>query len=195
MAANIGEIRSKVSTRIHDTDSKLTTLPDLTCDVDRAILDALEQYQKTRPLQKTVKLDGDGGFDYAVSSLTGFVDGFSVVVDVVYPYVSTDQVIAACDRLDAIAHVHRAVRFRGSAVHRHAAQVAGLRRQGARLEDARDVQPLVAADGHGIEGSVTRGCTPIRRREGPSLRAGRGCAVEARPHAEPRAEDPRVDLP
>ncbi len=98
MAANIGDIRSKVSARIKDIDSRLTITPDLTCDVDRAILAALEQYEKERPLQKTVKLAGAGGFDYAASSLSGFVDGFSVVTDVVYPYLSTDQILARLER-------------------------------------------------------------------------------------------------
>lgn len=96
MAANIGEIRSKVSTRIKDTDGKLTVTVD--GDVDRAILDALEQYQKARALQKSLKIDGDGGFDYAISGLTGFVDGFSAVSDVVYPYLTTDQTLARLER-------------------------------------------------------------------------------------------------
>jgi hypothetical protein len=98
MAANITEIRAKVSARIKDTAARLTTSPDMTCDVDRAILDALALYEKVRPLSKTLKLDGDGGFDYAVSSLTGFVDGFSVVVDVVYPYLATDQILSVLER-------------------------------------------------------------------------------------------------
>lgn len=99
MASNIGDIRGKVSARIKDIDSRLTITPDLTCDVDRAIIAALEQYQKVRPLQKTVKVTGTGAFDYAAATaLTGFIDGFSVVVDVAYPYATTDQNLAVLER-------------------------------------------------------------------------------------------------
>jgi len=93
VAANIGEIRGKVSTRIKDIDGRLTITPDVTCDVDRAILSAKEQYEKIRPRERVAKVAGTGGFDYAVSSLPGFVDGFSVVRAVAYPYLTTDQIL------------------------------------------------------------------------------------------------------
>jgi hypothetical protein len=98
MAANIGEIRAGVigqdgkHGRIQDIDSKLTTSPDLTCDVDLAILSAKEQYEKVRPREVTLKLDGTGAFDYAVSALTGFVVGSSSILAVHYPYVTTEQI-------------------------------------------------------------------------------------------------------
>lgn len=94
MAANISDIRSGVSARIHDADSKLSVTTDLTCDVDRAILSALEQYEKDRPLEKAVRIAGTGTFKYAVSSMTGFVDGFSAVLGVAYPHLTTDQLLA-----------------------------------------------------------------------------------------------------
>lgn len=97
MAANIGEIRAKVAPRIKDIDGRLTITPDLTCDVDRAIISALAQYQQVRPRERTVKITGTGAFDYAVSLLTGFIDGFSRVLAVVYPYLTTDQILAALE--------------------------------------------------------------------------------------------------
>lgn len=97
MASNIGEIRDKVGARIKDSDARLSVSPPLTCDVDRAIYDALAQYQRARPLEKAVKIDGTGVFDYDLAA-SGFVDGFSTVKDVAYPYLVTDQRLAVLDR-------------------------------------------------------------------------------------------------
>jgi hypothetical protein len=91
MASNIGDIRNKVIPRLKG-DSHLTSAPG--GDVDAAILSAVEEYQKTYPLEKVLKIAGDGGFKYAIASLTGFVDGFSSVKQVAYPYVTTDQIPA-----------------------------------------------------------------------------------------------------
>lgn len=98
MAANIGELRAGIvgttgkGGRIQDTDNKLSIAPDLLCDVDRAILSAKEQYEKLRPREVSLKLDGTGAFDYTISGLTGFVDGFSSLLSVVYPYLAADQI-------------------------------------------------------------------------------------------------------
>jgi len=97
MAANIGEIRAGVSARIKDTDARLSTSPDMTCDVDRAILSALEQYGKDRPLEKAARVAGTGAFKYLASGLTGFVDGFSAIVAVAYPHLTTDQLLAGLE--------------------------------------------------------------------------------------------------
>jgi hypothetical protein len=92
MAANISELRPGVQSRFQDPALKLSQ-----ADVDTAIASAVAQYQRIRPRELTVKLDGDGGFDYAVALITGgtptgaFVDGFSSILGVAYPYVSTDQ--------------------------------------------------------------------------------------------------------
>ena len=104
MAANIGEIRAGVigtdgrHGRIQDKDSKLSTTPDLTCDVDMAILSAKEQYEKVRPREVTLKLDGTGAFDYAIAGLTGFVLGSSSILAVRYPYVTTEQIPVPLDK-------------------------------------------------------------------------------------------------
>jgi len=94
MAANIGEIRLGVSARIQDDDGKLSITPDLLCEVDRAILSALEQYSKDRPLEKAVRIAGTATFKYAVSGLTGFIDGFSSVLGIAYPHLAADQQLA-----------------------------------------------------------------------------------------------------
>jgi hypothetical protein len=78
-----------------DGAGKLTSTPG--GDIDAAILSAVEEHQKTYPLEKVLKIAGDGGFKYAVSSLTGFVDGFSAIRQVAYPYVTTDQIPAWLD--------------------------------------------------------------------------------------------------
>jgi hypothetical protein len=100
MAANIGEIRAGIigtdgkHGRIQDINNALTIAPDLTCDVDRAILSAKEQYEKLRPREVTLKIAGNNGFDYAITALTGFVDGGSSILAVQYPFLLTDQVPA-----------------------------------------------------------------------------------------------------
>lgn len=91
MAANIAEIRAKVAPRIKDSDNRLTVTPPMECDVDRAITSAREQYEKTRPREVTLKVPGTAAFDYLVSGFTGFVDGFSTLAGVAYPYVASAQ--------------------------------------------------------------------------------------------------------
>lgn len=87
MAANIGDFRTKVGSRIKDAAAKLPQ-----ADVDAAILGALEEYQKARPRERVVLVNGTGAFDYLVSStLTGFVDGFAagVIKSVAHPWSAT----------------------------------------------------------------------------------------------------------
>jgi len=99
--SNISGLRTKVSARIKDTASKLSITPDMTCDVDLCILSALEEYQSARPLVNVVLLTGNGGFDYAVSSLStslgSFVDGASVITEVIYPYSAAEAIQSALE--------------------------------------------------------------------------------------------------
>lgn len=107
MAANISEIRAKVTPRIKDTKPRLTTTPDLTCDVDRAILGALAEYSRDRPREVAVSLTGSGAFDYLVSTFgaaasgstpaTQWVVGFSQLLEVLFPYDATEQDPEALD--------------------------------------------------------------------------------------------------
>jgi hypothetical protein len=94
MAANLGAIRTKLLARLQDDAAKLTNPGEL----DAAIASALERYSKDRPRQVVAQVDGDGGFSYATSGLTGWVDGFSGILDLIYPYLSTDQQPKALDR-------------------------------------------------------------------------------------------------
>lgn len=96
MAANIAEIQTKVSSRIQDKAGRLSTTP-LTGDVARCILAALEQYGKDRPLVVVLEIEGAGAFDYPVADLAGFVDGFSSIERIVYPYDEDDQSDEALD--------------------------------------------------------------------------------------------------
>lgn len=94
MAANIAEFRVKVAGsdgkggRLQDRALKLagTTAGG---PVDVAIVTAVEDYSKIKPLEAAVKLAGAGSTDFAVASLTGFVDGFSRVREVIVPYDAT----------------------------------------------------------------------------------------------------------
>lgn len=88
MAANITEIRQGVTARVKDAGI-LSTTPDLSCDVDRCILSALEEYAKARPRRRAALIDGSGGFDYATSLLSGWQDDFSYVAEIIYPWDST----------------------------------------------------------------------------------------------------------
>jgi hypothetical protein len=90
MASNIADFRASVQSRIKDTATKLSVTA-LTGDIDRAVLAAVEQYSVDRPLERAVRLPGDGGFKYPVASLTGFIDEFTVVRRIAYPHLPTDQ--------------------------------------------------------------------------------------------------------
>ena len=101
MAANIGDLKTKVVPgRITDAIPVLTTTSGGV--LEGAILSAIEEYGKIRPLECTVLLSGSGAFDYPVSQLSfpiggsppvnvSFVDGVSGITAVLYPYVATSR--------------------------------------------------------------------------------------------------------
>jgi hypothetical protein len=102
MASNIGDIRNGIPPRVQDDANKLSSVAgngavDLTKDVDAAIFAALEKYGKDRPRERVSRIGGAGTFKYAVSLLTGFIDGSSSVVAVAYPHLTTDQNLAWLD--------------------------------------------------------------------------------------------------
>lgn len=67
-------------------------------DTDRNIRTAVRTFQAKFPQILSVQVAGDGGFEYALP--TGFVDGFSNIQEVYYPYVSTDQNPPRLERRD-----------------------------------------------------------------------------------------------
>lgn len=96
MAANIAEIRAAVvgqdgtGGRVKDASHRLSLVPAMTCDVDVAILAAVGEYEKSRPFEATVIVDGTGNFDYSIAStFPDFVDGSSVIRSIQYPWLST----------------------------------------------------------------------------------------------------------
>jgi hypothetical protein len=56
-----------------------------------AISQAVKEHSKHKPLIVVEDIDGDGGFDYAVSGLESWNDGFSVIKQVEYPVDDDDQ--------------------------------------------------------------------------------------------------------
>jgi len=60
-------------------------------DKNTAIALALRHHSKHRPQELATDVDGDGGFDYALSGLTSWVEGFSVIKSVEYPVDDDDQ--------------------------------------------------------------------------------------------------------
>lgn len=98
MALNIGEIRNKVISRIQDKVQALSVSPG--GDVDVCILSAVEEYQKDHPLEKAVRVAGAGTYKYAISNLTGYVDGFSSIKGVAYPHLGTEQDLPWLDGQD-----------------------------------------------------------------------------------------------
>jgi len=52
---------------------------------------AMKEHSKQRPLVKVEDEDGDGGFDYAVTDLEFWSDGFSVIKTVEYPVDDADE--------------------------------------------------------------------------------------------------------
>ncbi len=61
------------------------TLPLTDGDKILAVNQAVKRYSKDKPRVVVVDIDGDGGFDYAVSLLTSWADDFSVIKQVEYP--------------------------------------------------------------------------------------------------------------
>ena len=92
MASNIGDIRAKIPSRLQDAAASLTATPG--GDIDVAIQAAVAEYQREHPLEKAVRIAGTGAFKYAISGLTGFVDGFSGILGVAYPHLTTDQFLS-----------------------------------------------------------------------------------------------------
>lgn len=86
MAANIGDFRTKVDARVKDAAAKLTS-----GEKDAAITGAREEYEKARPRERALLVTGNNGFDYLVTLLTGFADGFAagVVKSIIYPWDAT----------------------------------------------------------------------------------------------------------
>lgn len=91
MASNIGDFRTKVAGsagltgRLQDAAGRLGVSAG--GPLDECITNAVEEYSKLRPLNGVVKLTGAGSTDFLVSSsLTGFVDQFSRVLEVVCPH-------------------------------------------------------------------------------------------------------------
>lgn len=56
-----------------------------------AISQAIKEHSKHRPLIVVEDVAGDGGFDYALSGLASWSDGFSVIKTVEYPVDDTDN--------------------------------------------------------------------------------------------------------
>ena len=63
----------------------------LTAQQTLAVNMALRMHSKHRPRVIVEDVDGDGGFDYALSDLDAWTDGFSVMRQVEYPVDDTDD--------------------------------------------------------------------------------------------------------
>ena len=103
MATNIGEIREKVKTRVQDDAGHLVAA-EMAGDIDPAILAALTEYQLQRPRERVAKVQGTGGFDYALDGgspkLPGWQEGFSDVLEIVHPYAAATQNPTPLDRTE-----------------------------------------------------------------------------------------------
>lgn len=77
MAASIQALDTGVVPRIKDAAGVLSQ-----ADRHLHILSAVREYQKARPRKLVKVLTGNDAYDYAVSLLPSFVDGFSAIKDV-----------------------------------------------------------------------------------------------------------------
>jgi hypothetical protein len=95
-------IRTLVEARVKDAAGKLSA-----SDYNRAIVSALAEYTRDRPRRLFVELPGAGSFDFPVgdwgsagselSASTRWDVGFSSLLDVVFPYVSTSRSLPTLD--------------------------------------------------------------------------------------------------
>ena len=67
------------------------TVPLVEADKIQAINTALKLHSRQKPLVVVEDVDGDGGFDYAVSDLASWSTGFSVIKTVEYPVDDDDE--------------------------------------------------------------------------------------------------------
>lgn len=92
--ASIADIRSRVVTRLKDAALSLDTA-DTTKGIDSGILSAVEEYGKVRPARAAVSVTGAATHKYSLTDtspvLSGFSAGLSVILSIVYPYVTTSQ--------------------------------------------------------------------------------------------------------
>lgn len=66
-------------------------LPIGEAEIILAISMGVKEYSKHKPRMVVEDIDGDGGFDYAVSGLDAWSDEFSVIKQVEYPVDDTDE--------------------------------------------------------------------------------------------------------
>ncbi len=92
---SIADIRTKALALVQNDAGKLTTSPDLTCDADLAILQAVKVYEQVRPRVRTAEVSGAATWDYNLSGGTPIVsdwqDGLSTVRSVAYPFDGTSR--------------------------------------------------------------------------------------------------------
>lgn len=90
MASGLADFDTPLAARIQDAAARLST-----AQMDVAMGSARAEYEAAYPRQRAVKLTGAGSFDFSITSITfpGYVDGFSVVNGVVYPYVAANQIL------------------------------------------------------------------------------------------------------
>lgn len=67
-------------------------------DKDAALAEAAVLYSNDRPREAAGDLSGAGAFDFALSGLTGWLDGFSIIREISYPF---DSSLASPTMLDA----------------------------------------------------------------------------------------------
>lgn len=115
--STIADYRARVLSVVQDTRPELTQTA-ITGDIDRAILAALAQFQQARPRERVVQVTGTGTFDYALDGGSPIVSdwkpGLSAVVELIYPWATTDQRpprLEADDYAEIVTNVGRYLRF------------------------------------------------------------------------------------
>ncbi len=89
MSVTLGDLETKVGLILNevgaDEDLGSVSLRDCVKEAVRA------GYSKDRPEEKVVEVTGTGAFDYAITTLTGYVEGFSTITKMEYPVDDTSQ--------------------------------------------------------------------------------------------------------
>lgn len=80
----LSDFKTRLSAVLKDKGSRLTS-----GDLDTIIEDALSEYSSHVPQIKAKEVDGDNGFEYALPA--EFVEGFSGVQKILFPWDATDQ--------------------------------------------------------------------------------------------------------
>lgn len=129
---------------------------------DRIIKDAARTFQRESPRVIALAVTGDGGFEYPVADITGFVDGFSTILDLYFPWDEDNQDPVPLEPKEYTLFDHpdgTTLRFRGSRPQTSDEFLIVFSAPHTATPDDVETTGTLSADGTIVDGTATS--TPI----------------------------------